>query len=314
MLNRRVLRVKVMQALYGFFHDDDSDLNAVEKTLFLSINRVYELYLHFLVLPIELADIAEIQMEEARNKVLPTQEDLNPNRRFVDSYVIQALRENGLLMSAIERHKVSWANDRDEIKKLWREIKNSELYSEYLKSEENAVEDRKFIERITKRFFLDNDSLYQLFQERSIYWDFEDCDYTINMALRYFGKIKAVDRYKTLPQMWKDEEEDKTFVKQLFRRVISNDESNTKVIDSKTKNWDSDRIAHLDILLMKMAITELVEFRSIPVKVTLNEYIELSKFFSTPKSKIFINGVLDKVVSEFNREKKIKKTGRGLIQ
>lgn len=314
MLNRRILRVKVMQALYGFFHDEHSQLANLEKALFLSIDRVYELYLHFLVLPVELADIAEIQMEEARNKKLPSPEELNPNRRFVDSYVISALRNNPLLKAAVDKHKVSWANDRDEIKKLWREIKNSELYVNYLESEEHPIEDRKFIERLTKQFFLDNDSLYQLFQERSIYWDFEDCDYAINMALRYFGKIKAIDRYKSLPQLWKDEEEDKPFVKQLFRKVIANDEHNTEVIDSKTKNWDSDRIAHLDILLMKMAITELIEFRSIPIKVTLNEYIELSKFFSTPKSKIFINGVLDKVVAEFKRDQKIKKTGRGLMQ
>lgn len=303
-----------MQALYAFFHDEQSDSVALEKSLFMSITRVYELYLHILVLPLELADIAEIQMEESRNKVLPSQEDLNPNRRFVDSYVIKALRSNVSLMSAVDQHKVSWAGYRDELKKLWKEIRKSDFYADYLHGESNASEDRKFIERLTKRYFLDNESLYQSFQERSIYWDYEDCDYAINMALRYFSKIKSIDRYKALPQMWKDEEEDKAFVKQLFRKVLNNNESNTKVIEAKTKNWDSERIAHLDILLMKMAITELLEFRSIPVKVTLNEYIELSKFFSTPKSKIFINGVLDKVVSEFNREQKIKKTGRGLIQ
>ncbi len=313
MLNRRILRVKIMQALYGFFQDQEAEIQKSEKGLFLSIERVYELYLYFLILPLELADIAEIQMEEARNKALPSEEDLNPNRRFVESYVIKALRNNQALKQAVDKYKVSWASDRDELKKLWRDIKNSALYLNYLNQEDSPQADRKFVEKIMTQFILENENLYSSFQERSIYWDYEDCDYVINMALRYFGKIKGEDRYKQLPVMWKDEEEDSKFVKELFRKVIAKDEENSKVIDAKTSNWEVDRIASMDVLLMKMAITELTVFNSIPIKVTLNEYIELSKFFSTPKSKVFINGVLDKVVAEFKRENKIRKTGRGLM-
>ena len=163
-------------------------------------------------------------------------------------------------------------------------------------------------------FCLDNDDIYSSFQERSIYWDYDDCDYAMHMAIRYFGKIKSLSSFKSLPGMWKDEEEDERFVKNLFRRTITYEAENSKLIESKTKNWDVDRIASLDILFMKMAITEFQHFSSIPVKVTLNEYIEIAKLFSSPRSKMFINGVLDKLLIEFRNENKLKKSGRGLMQ
>lgn len=315
MLNRRLLRVKVMQALYGHFQSEDADMVKDEKQLMLSISRVYDLYLHFLVLPLELADLAEVQMEEARNKVMPTEEDLNPNRKFVDSYLIKVLRENAQLQRLVEDHKISWAADRDSLKKIWKQIRNSDIYKEYLNSEEDKASDhRKFVEKIMTKFIMDNDDVYSSFQERSIYWDYEDCDYALNMALRYLSKIKSEENFKAIPGMWKDEEEDKRFVKNLFRKCISRDGENSKLIEAKTKNWEVDRIAVMDILFMKMAITEFLEFSSIPIKVTLNEYIELSKLFSSPRSKVFINGVLDKLLVDFKNENKLKKTGRGLMQ
>lgn len=314
MLNRRLLRIKVMQSLYAYFQSDNADQFAIEKNLLLSINRVYELYLHYLVLPIELADAAEVQMQEARNKALPTEEDLNPNRRFVDSYVIQALRDNPILKRQIEDRKISWSADQDEIKKLWRKVKQSDLYRQFLEGEDHPAAHRKFIDKVFDDYVVDNDIIYSIFQERSIYWDYDDNDFAVQMALRYFGKIKDVDRYKPLPSIYKDEDEDKSFVKNLFKRVIKYNEDNSKYIDKKTKNWEVERIALMDVLLMKMAITEFLYFPSIPVKVSLNEYIEISKLFSTPKSKVFINGVLDKLLAEFNREGILKKTGRGLMQ
>tara|TARA_B100001109_G_C18860805_1_gene473883 strand:- start:812 stop:1756 length:945 start_codon:yes stop_codon:yes gene_type:complete len=314
MLNRRLLRIKVMQALYAFFSADQNDQFAVEKGLFLSIERVYDLYLHYLILPVEIADAAEVQMQEARNKALPTEEDLNPNRRFVDSYVIKALRENPALKRKVEDRKISWSADQDEIKKLWRKIRQSELYLNFIHGEDHPAAHRKFVEKIISEFIVDNDTIYSIFQERSIYWDYEDNDFATHMAIRYFGKIKSEDKYKPLPPIYKDEEEDKQFVKNLFKRTISNNQENSQWIEDKTKNWDVERIAIMDVLLMKMAITEFLHFRSIPVKVTLNEYIELSKLFSTPKSKVFINGVLDKLLAEFNRKNLIKKSGRGLMQ
>lgn len=316
MLNRRLLRVKVMQALYGHFQSENADMVKDEKSLMHSINRVYDLYLHFLILPIELADLAEVQMEEARNKALPSPEDLNPNRRFVDSYMIKALRENTRLSRLVEERNISWASeqDRDILKKIWKQIKSSTLYLNFIESEDKAFNDRNFVEKIMTKFILDNEDIYVSFQERSIYWDYEDCDYALHMAIRYLGKIKSDINYKVVPDMWKDQEEDERFVKNLFRRTISNNEENSQLIDSKTSNWEVDRIATLDVLFMKMAITEFLHFSSIPIKVTLNEYIEISKMFSTPRSKVFINGVLDKLLADFKKDKKLKKTGRGLMQ
>lgn len=314
MLNRRILRVKVMQALYAFFQSENTDMVKAENGLMMSIQRVYELYLYYLLLPIELADAAEIQMEEARNKTLPTPEDLNPNRKFVDSYLIKSLRENAALQRKATDLKISWSADTDLVRKLWKKIKDSELYQNFLEEDDQPAAHRKFVEKIYTKFLLDNEDLYQHFQERSIYWDFEDSDYAINMALRYIGKIKAEDKYKTLPEMYKDEEEDDRFVKSLFRKAITNDKENSKLIDEKTQNWEVERIALMDVILMKMAITEFLNFSSIPVKVSLNEYIELSKMFSSQKSKIFINGVLDKLLAQFKRENQLKKTGRGLMQ
>ena len=314
MLNRRILRVKVMQSLYSFFQSEDADLAKSEKALRMSLQRVYELYLHFLILPIELANAAEVQMEEARNKALPTEEDINPNRKFVDSYLIKALRENASLQRKVTDFKVSWSADTDLVRKLWKKIKESDLYKAFLEEDDYPASHRKFIEKVYSQFLVDNEDLYVHFQERSIFWDFEDSDYAINMAMRYFGKVKSEENYRPVPEMYKDPEEDERFVKNLFLKTINNDKEDSKLIDGKTKNWEVERIALMDVLLMKMAITEFLYFSSIPIKVSLNEYIELSKLFSTVKSKVFINGVLDKLLAEFKRENKLKKTGRGLMQ
>lgn len=314
MLNRRLLRVKVMQSLYAHFQSENADIFKSEKNLLLSIKRVYELYLLYLALPIELADIAEVQMEEGRNKVMPTDADKNPNRKFVDSFLIKNLRNHSGLKQKLEEGKLSWSAEQDTLKKLWKTIKQSSLYLNFLEEEDTPQAHRKFIEKLYINFILDNEDLYGSFQEKSIFWDYEDSDFVINMAMRYLGKIKTEDKYRPIPEMYKDKEEDERFVKNLFRRTIENNDENSRLIDEKTKNWEVERIAVLDVLFMKMAITEFLHFSSIPVKVTLNEYIEMAKFFSTPKSKVFINGVLDKLLAEFKSHKRINKMGRGLMQ
>lgn len=315
MLNRRLLRVKVMQALYAFFQSSGNDMGRAERELFLSIDRVYGLYLHYLLLPSELLQIAEIQMEEARNKALPTEEDLNPSRKFVDNPVMHKLANNRYLLYAAEKNKISWSKDRDLVKKIWKKIKESQLYREYMASTNNSESfHRNFLMKIYSSLLLDSDILYSHFQERSIYWENEDSDFSIHMAIRFIKKIKIEDEdAEKLPPPYKDED-DKAFVKDLFRKTISNNKENDRLIENKTANWEIDRIAVLDVIIMKMAITEFLHLPTIPVKVTLNEYIEISKFFSSPKSKLFINGILDKLLISFQKESKIKKIGRGLMQ
>lgn len=314
MLNRRILRVKVMQALYAFFQSDSNELSKGEKELFLSVDRLYELYLYFLALPIELADLAEVQMDEAKNKALPTKDDLNPNKRFINNSLIKQLRENEVLTAAIKNNKISWSAERDELKRLLKELKKAEFYQNYINQENVDFEDdKKFVQAFFKELVADYEAIYTLFHERSIYWDLDDVDFAISMAVKHIKRIKK-DAEGVLLVKYKDELEDKDFVKTLFRKTIVNNQENTKLIEEKTKNWEVDRIAVMDVLCMKMAITELTEFSSIPIKVTLNEYIEISKLFSSPKSKVFINGILDKLVADFKKSKKIKKVGRGLME
>ncbi|CAE7907171.1 ldh [Symbiodinium microadriaticum] len=305
----------VMQALYGFFQSEDADLVKAEKNLLLSIDRIYDLYLYYLCLPLELARVAEVQMEEARNKVMPTEEDLSPNRKFVESYLLKALEDNKALQKLLEQRKISWSAENEELHKLWKKVKTSDVYLKFLANkDEHPAAHRKFIDDLYREFVLDSDNLYSIFQEKSIFWDFEDNDFAVQMAMRYFSKIKSAENYKAIPPKYKDKEEDEEFVKALFRKTIKQNKEISEWIEGKTKNWEVDRIATMDVLLMKMAIVEFLHFNSIPVKVSLNEYIEISKLFSTPKSKVFINGVLDKLLKDFNDKKMIKKRGRGLME
>lgn len=304
-----------MQALYAFFQSSSTELSKGENELFLSIDRLYDLYLFFLQLPVELAELAEVQQMEAKNKALPTHEDLNPNRSFVDNLVVMNLRSNEVFQTTLKNRKISWAADRDELKRLLKDLRSASFFLNYINEEEKTFEnDRKFILEFYKKMVIDSEMLYQIFNERSIYWDYDDVDFAISMATKHIKKVKENDSNGTIMAMYKDELDDKDFVKTLFRKTIVDNNQNTLLIEEKTKNWDVDRIAVMDVLCMKMAMTELTQFSSIPIKVSLNEYIEISKLFSSPKSKVFINGILDKLVADFKAADKIKKMGRGLME
>lgn len=304
-----------MQALYAFFQSSSTELSKGENELFLSIDRLYDLYLFFLQLPVELAELAEVQQMEAKNKALPTHEDLNPNRSFVDNLVVMNLRSNEVFQTTLKNRKISWAADRDELKRLLKDLRSASFFLNYINEEEKTFEnDRKFILEFYKKMVIDSEMLYQIFNERSIYWDYDDVDFAISMATKHIKKVKENDSNGTIMAMYKDELDDKEFVKTLFRKTIVDNNQNTLLIEEKTKNWDVDRIAVMDVLCMKMAMTELTQFSSIPIKVSLNEYIEISKLFSSPKSKVFINGILDKLVADFKAADKIKKMGRGLME
>tara|TARA_R110002049_G_scaffold227347_1_gene399485 strand:+ start:737 stop:1651 length:915 start_codon:yes stop_codon:yes gene_type:complete len=304
-----------MQALYAFFQSNNTELSKAENELFLSIDRLYDLYLFFLQLPVELAELADVQQMEAKNKALPTHEDLNPNRSFVKNLIVENLKSNEVFQSTLKNRKISWAADRDDLKRLLKDLRSASFFVNYINETEKTFDtDRKFILEFYKKMVIDSEMLYQIFNERSIYWDYDDVDFAISMATKHIKKLKENVKEGTIMAMYKDELDDKDFVKTLFRKTIIENNENTGLIEEKTKNWDVDRIAVMDVLCMKMAITELTQFSSIPVKVSLNEYIEISKLFSSPKSKVFINGILDKLVIDFKEANKIKKMGRGLIE
>jgi len=339
MLNRRQLRIKILQSLYAFYTQDDGEVARAENELFFSIDKDYELYLSLLQLIVEMQDQAIERIEAGKNKKLPSPEDLNPNTKFVTNSLLRMLSHSKVLKKACESRSVNWQDNPDIVKKIFRSLTLSEDYIEYMASKERGFEhDKEYLIRFFKRHIINEELLHDHFEEKSIFWN-DDLDIIASMVIKTmkiadddadditllplvedavaFAKFREhnVKIYKLeLLPFWKADEDEVEFVKTLFRTTISKGEENAVLIDEYTKNWELDRIASMDIILMKMALAEALAFPSIPLKVTLNEYIELSKYYSTPKSNSFINGVLDQLFSRLKEDGVIKKTGRGLVE
>ncbi len=304
-----------MQALYAFFQSDNRDLPRSERELFNGIDKIYDLYIYQLALLVELRHVAATLIEEARNKRLPTKEDLNPSLKFIENKFIHQLAENIHLKREMNNRKINWNNEFELVKKIFNTIRASDEYSKYMNvSDDSYKTHRNFVVEIFKEHIADFELLNHFYEEKNLYWG--DDIYLVNpMIVKTIESFKeaAAPDFALLP-LYKDREEDEQFVKELFRQTAIKDEETKKLIGEKTKNWEVERIAMMDVLLMQMAITEALCFSNIPVKVTLNEFIEISKIYSTPKSKVFINGILDKLIADFKAENKIKKTGRGLME
>ena len=320
MLSRRHLRIKALQALYAFFQSENTRLDLGEKELIKSLNKLYEIYIYQLSLLIEINSYAKKRIEENKQKFYPTEEDQNPNTRFIDNRFIQKLIQNKDLSKKIEEYKISWVDEEELIRKLFIKIRESEDYQAYMSSEkDNYKEDINILLKITKKFISKDEILQFHYEEKSIYWS--DDFYTSNLLLLKTLKTfpEDSDELTPLPSLlsgskFEDTNEDREFLIQLFRKVILKSDYYHDLMEEKVKNWEMDRLAVMDILIIKMALAELMEFPSIPIKVTLNEYIELAKYYSTPKSKFFVNGILDKLIVDLKAQEKIKKTGRGLIE
>lgn len=314
MLNRRHLRIKVLQALYAFYQSEGENFGKVEKELMNSLDRIYDLYIYLLLTFGELKTIAERRQEGSKKKILPTDEDLHPNRKFVDNAIIALLEENKEIRQASEQQKVNWVGDEHQemFRKMFTHIRESEVFDSFMNNGvEGFEEDRAFALALFKTEIANFPLMYNFFEEKSIHW-LDDIDLVCTMVLKTIKGMTPEGPNPIMP-LFKDEEDELEFTKQLLRKTVTFDKENEQLIDELTSNWELDRIAKMDIILMKMAITELQIFKSIPTKVTLNEYIEISKFYSTPKSNGFINGVLDKAIDRLKAEGKIVKTGRGLI-
>jgi len=316
MLNRRYLRIKAMQSIYSFFQSEDADLAAGEKELLRNIDRTYDLYITALIFPCELADLAANKQEIARNKMLPTQEDLNPNLKFINNRLIHKLRDSKSIQKEVSAHRIGWQSDPaiELIRKTWENIKNWDAYKIYMASSESSwAEDAELVIDIFRKHVGDSDIFEQYIEEISLHWP-GDMNMAVAPALIKTCEAATEDADIKLAPLYKDPEDDRQFVLDLFRKTVLDNDASSKLIGDKTKNWEVDRIAVMDVILMQMAITELRNFPSIPVKVTLNEYIEISKTYSTPKSRQFINGILDKLVADFREQGWINKTGRGLME
>jgi transcription antitermination protein NusB len=313
MISRRLLRVKALMAIYAFNRREDVKLAQAETELMFSIGKTYDLYHYLLLLALEISDIASEKIDQALQKRMPTAEDLNPQRRFVDNQLIGQLRKNIQFKNFISTRKLSWSNYQHVPRILYNKMIAWEVYEEYMTTEAHDYNsDKKFIINLITDLFINSEDLQSNLEEQSIYWN-DDLEYVATMIEKTLKKFK-IDSGENLSLMplFKNEE-DEEFVKILFRKAILHTEKCSKLIDKNTTNWEVDRIALMDILVMQLAITEILEFPEIPVKVTLNEYIEIAKFYCTSKSSTFVNGILDNIVKEMREDGLLKKTGRGLV-
>jgi N utilization substance protein B len=307
MINRGLLRIKVVQILYSYYKSEGKSIPLAEKELFKSVERTYDLYFHLLQLSVEITRYATNLIETRRNKLRPTPEDLNPNTRFIDNSFVSQLSENIRFIEHLNKQKLSWVDQSDIVKGLYEEIKASEVYQEYMTAETVDYEaDKNLWRKIFKKIILQSQELDESIEDQNIYW-VDDVELVVSFILKTIKRFEFEngEEQELLP-MFKDEE-DAEFATKLIRTVLSRGEAIREMIGKNTKNWDLDRIAFMDIVIMEVALAELLEFPTIPVNVTLNEYIEIAKNYSTDKSGTFINGVLDNIVGQLKKENKLIK-------
>lgn len=307
MINRVLLRIKIVQILYSFYKGDGKSLPLAEKELFHSIERTYDLYFHLLQLSIDITQYAESRIDNKRNKLRPTQEDLNPNTRFIDNKFIKQLSENVQFNEYLAKQKLSWVNHPDIVKGIYDQLIASEFYADYMNAPESSyAADKDIWRKIYKKLILTSEDFDSSIEDQSIYW-VDDLEMVISFVIKTIKRFDETNGYEQpLLPMFKDEE-DAEFARKLLRSVLTNGEKYRQMIDDNTKNWELDRIAYMDILIMEVALAELFDFPTIPVNVTLNEYIEIAKNYSTEKSGVFVNGVLDNIVGQLKKENKLIK-------
>lgn len=302
MVNRILIRIKVVQIVYSYLINKDKSIDAAEKELFFSLEKSYELYHRLLLLMIELTDAQNRRIENARSKYLATAAEKDPDTRLSNNRFIAQLRENKMLKEYISRQSISWINEPDFVRILLDRILDSDIYKAYIASEEDSYAvDLDFWKKIFKQVIVDDEDLFEILESQSLYWN-DDLNTISTFALKTikrFDQSKGADQ-ELLP-MFKDSE-DSEFAKQLFRKTLMNAEANKTLIDQHTKNWEIERVAFMDVVIMLVALAEIKSFPSIPVKVTLNEYIEIAKAYSTSKSGHFINGILDAIASQLKKD------------
>jgi N utilization substance protein B len=313
-VNRRHIRVKVMQTIYAMHQNGSDNLESQEKFLFYSIDSIQDLYLIMVSSLIELAKKEKVFLHLSSQKHLATSEERNPNTKFINNSIFKLLEDNNSLSIALENRKINnWNIHDDYIQLLLTSLKESKLYDKYMSNPTVSFEeDKQFVIDLFTDIIVPNEKLYEYLEDDKLTW-IDDIPVVNTQIVKQLKVIKsAEDESFRVPKLFKDAD-DKDFAKDLFRKTVLNEKELAKEFDSKTPNWDMDRIAEMDTIILKMAICELLKFPSIPVKVTLNEYLELAKEYSTPKSSIFINGILDNLVKEFQTNKKMIKAGRGLM-
>ncbi len=313
MLTRRHIRVKVLQSIYAFNQSEHPDLEKQEKFLFYSIDQMLDLYLLMLQLMVEMRNHAENYLTVSQKKHLATADEKNPSKTFIDNKLIGLIKGNTRLSDIIKKKKLNyWADDAEYVAILFNSLRDQEWYIEYLGMKNPSYkEDQNFVVRLFKEVIAPNEKFYEYLEDKRLTW-IDDFPIVNTAMVKMLGKLSEKNVADLLiPELYKDID-DREFALQLLRKAILNDDKLGAEIEGKTPNWDKERIAEIDMIVLKMGIAEFLYFPSIPVRATINEYLEISKEYSTPKSSIFVNGILDKLVKDFETSKKLNKIGRGL--
>ena len=306
MINRILIRTKVVQIVYSCLIDEDKSLELAEKELFASLEKSYELYHLLLLIPVELTRLQARRLDAGRSKFLATEAEKYPNTRLVDNRFVALLEKNQAFRKYIKERPLVWNDDTNYLRGLLDKILDSEWYAEYLAADDSFENDRTFWKNIYKQVIFPDENLCELLEAQSLYWN-DDMPIISTFVLKTVKRFdEKSDADQELLPMFKDEE-DRDFARTLFRRSMLNYEENRSMIERFTRNWEIDRIAFMDIVVMVVALAEITEFPSIPLQVSLNEYIEIAKSYSTPKSGNFINGVLDAVITLLKKEGKLTK-------
>lgn len=307
MINRVLIRLKIVQIVYAYYQNGGKNLDTAEKELFFSLSKAYDLYNYLLLLMVEVTKQANKRLNAAKNKLVPTKEELFPNTKFVENRFIAQLEVNKQLLEFSNNQKKTWENEADFVKTLCDKILESDIYKEYMASETSSYEeDRELWRKLYKNIIFNNIELDQVLEDQSLYWndDKEIVDTFVLKTIKRFDEKNGA-KQELLPE-FKDEE-DQDFARRLFRRTILNADYYRHLISENTKNWDLDRVAFMDVVIMQIALAEILSFPNIPVSVSLNEYVEIAKLYSTPKSGGFINGTLDGIVNSLKKDNKLTK-------
>ncbi len=314
MLNRRQIRIKVMQILFAYYSEEKPDIVLYERILFDSFDRFRDLYIALLLLPAEMQAKAIDKIEAGMNKKLPAKEDLHPNTKFVTNTLVRILANSKILDKASKEIQIRWKDNDDLVKQMFKLLIESPDYKEYMASKERGFEhDREYLLRFIRRHLVNFELMHDWLEEIGIFWN-DDLDLASSMALKSLKQVKDSEDDVTLMPLWKADDDEEEYTRQLFRKTITMGADHEKLIAENAPNWETDRIALMDLVIMKMALAEAQNFESIPLKVTMNEYIELANYYSTPKSNVFINGLLETLFTKLQADGKIKKLGRGLVE
>jgi N utilization substance protein B len=303
MINRILIRAKVLQILYACYQSGANDLRVAENELLFSLKKTYDLYHYFLLLIPALTHLQELVSDSRKHKYMPSEEELHPNMRLVNNRFAEQLSRNKDLQRYVNEYKISWDNDQDFLKNVLDDLLASDLYERYVQAPDDSYEtDREFWRQAFKKLILNNTLVLDYLEDKSIYWN-DDVDIVGTFTLKTIRRFEEGEGSgQALLPMFKDEE-DRLFAIRLFHEALLHGEEYRERISRHMKNWETERVANIDLIIMQMAVAEILTFPSVPVSVSLNEYIDVAKYYSTPRSGTFINGILDSVVNELKKEK-----------